>query len=82
MNSYIGAPEDERGYWDDKVQPEPECDGCSEPLDEDDWKIHLCKDCQAETEQAERRAYEREHGYVDADDYYGRGRGCQNERLL
>jgi hypothetical protein len=34
-----------------------------------------CKDCRAEEKREERRAYEREHGYVDADDYYGRGRG-------
>lgn len=48
----------------------PECQRCLESLDEDDWKIGRCKDCQSE----DRKAYEREYGSVSESDYVG-GRG-------
>lgn len=53
----------------------PECQNCSEPLDEDDWKIGLCKDCHDEEREEMRRACQREYGGGEDDLYYGTGRG-------
>jgi tRNA(Ile2) C34 agmatinyltransferase TiaS len=82
MNSYIGAPALKHPELKSlsEVQSErdneaPRCSLCNDFIDADDDPYMKCKDCRAEEKREERRAYEREHGYVDADDYYGRGRG-------
>lgn len=50
MSSYIGAPEDERGYWDDKEPEEDDrspipCSKCSEPTSYDPTYGDLCYRC-------------------------------------
>ena len=51
---------------------DPQCD-CGTYLDEENWKIRICIDCQERKQRAERRAAVAEFGEDDL--YYGTGRG-------
>ena len=52
---------------------DPQCD-CGTYLDEDDWQIGSCKDCQDQAKRKDRKDYESEYGIVEWEDMRA-GRG-------